>query len=890
LHPDEITSLISTYHAAQAAKGHDLKKVKETAPKFYQTDANKVSPPTKILKDGVEVEFKDLPPEEQAKELVKHQIKTVAMSLAARDLLTKDLVAKGTPEELATRLADIQLSPQRDEHGEAANKTAEKLFHEALAIGPSPVSTSVVEKTLKSITNPAALKAAVAYFQACDYQEAREKYLEPGSEEHISEHQEPSAIANQLINAVKALRKRSGSYPDGSTTVDMAGLFQNRVMKHLGTLAPEKVPLIQNVLDVEDNEQYDEAVKKHHKAIKKYEAQQAKLQEAYDKKFNVVNDHYLELFSPVKIDAKKLRTEGEEEFDLGGDTSAWDTEHTIETPSGSRIIGVLHRGDNPGYDDHHFKTKVLPGIVDAAKKALSAGKKVKFLAEGMKGGGEYSEQRAIAHALGALGADVSQDTWDDESVAPWEGYPDDSNPVITPTLPIVRSLTQFSGGDSDLAIAGLYATLVGQGDEIKLTPSIKKTLKSLSIDPEDKDALYAATFPSDTGGKPNPLSRIADEYNRIRQENLLTKIKQEEGNGVVAIATPGASHAYALKPFVERTFKKQGKPPKIPQGISAVMEEKGIFAPQEPIKPPRYDLKRKKPEELTEDASQMWGDFALRFASSKRQAARVVLKHFFYPYSIYPDTSAMGQQRQAVYWGVDPNKDAISYPGWEQAQARDLGERDYNRILTAAREWLRTPVLSKNIEGVVRDTQLRAALDLAVRTEWYESALHPTVYNNLLAKLAGVSQNETLVTVRSASAGKGTVRNNMTMPKFAGKNADQLLARLDRMASTIQDNHETWGMPFPVAKGLVNDIDKMADEIEEASFGVDSLLTRQTEIIAKTAEVIQRDTDEPYMDSFKNPHEPVQTEADEPYMSAYSNDDSSDVRHGKTDTGRPLAP
>jgi hypothetical protein len=123
----------------------------------------------------------------------------------------------------------------------------------------------------------------------------------------------------------------------------------------------------------------------------------------------------------------------------------------------------------------------------------------------------------------------------------------------------------------------------------------------------------------------------------------------------------------------------------------------------------------------------------------------------------------------------------------------------------------------------------------------------------------------------------------MTMPKFASQDADQILGRLDRIAHTIQTNHESWGMPFDTAKALVNDLDRTADEIEVAAFGKESFTRRQ-------AEVIQRDTDEKYMDSFSNPQKPIQTESDEPYMSAYKSDDSSGVIHGKSTTGKPLAP
>lgn len=123
----------------------------------------------------------------------------------------------------------------------------------------------------------------------------------------------------------------------------------------------------------------------------------------------------------------------------------------------------------------------------------------------------------------------------------------------------------------------------------------------------------------------------------------------------------------------------------------------------------------------------------------------------------------------------------------------------------------------------------------------------------------------------------------MTMPKFAAKDADAILTRLDKMAAHIEANHESWGMPFETAKAIVNDIDTVADAIESSTFGKESFQKRQ-------AEVIQKESDEPYMATFSNPMKPHQTESDEPYMRAYSDDQSSAVHHGKSTTGRPLAP
>jgi hypothetical protein len=133
--------------------------------------------------------------------------------------------------------------------------------------------------------------------------------------------------------------------------------------------------------------------------------------------------------------------------------------------------------------------------------------------------------------------------------------------------------------------------------------------------------------------------------------------------------------------------------------------------------------------------------------------------------------------------------------------------------------------------------------------------------------------------------------------KIAKEDASRILGRLDKLAENIQTNYQSWGMPFDQAKALVNDIDKTADEIEQGTFGPASLQNRQIEIVtgqpvvpAKTAQVIQRETDEKYMDTFKNPQQPRQIESDEPYMKAYGDDQSSGVIHGQAENGRKLAP
>ena len=148
--------------------------------------------------------------------------------------------------------------------------------------------------------------------------------------------------------------------------------------------------------------------------------------------------------------------------------------------------------------------------------------------------------------------------------------------------------------------------------------------------------------------------------------------------------------------------------------------------PPKPEKPVRYDEVRGNKEETTD----LFEDLA------NRSKVASVLER--YQNSTYPSGIEMKHQRTAVYHGVDPEESRpTAYPPWSQAQQGRLGETDYNAILASAEEWLKTPVLSDNVKDVLRDTQLRAALDIAIHTSKYNRSVDPNTYNILLARLGG---------------------------------------------------------------------------------------------------------------------------------------------------------
>ena len=126
--------------------------------------------------------------------------------------------------------------------------------------------------------------------------------------------------------------------------------------------------------------------------------------------------------------------------------------------------------------------------------------------------------------------------------------------------------------------------------------------------------------------------------------------------------------------------------------------------------------------------------------------------------------------------------------------------------------------------------------------------------------------------------------------------ANQILAKLDETANLIDKIAKGGKLSPKVAAELTRNIDSFADRFQVAAFGKKSLENWRE----KLARVDQRDSDEPYMDTFKNPQEPIQVEPDEPYMHrteksfncdsipTYDSDDTSQVTDRKETDVRDL--
>ena len=199
--------------------------------------------------------------------------------------------------------------------------------------------------------------------------------------------------------------------------------------------------------------------------------------------------------------------------------------------------------------------------------------------------------------------------------------------------------------------------------------------------------------------------------------------------------------------------------------------------------------------------------------------------------------------RTAVYWGVAPyptdHEGFAPYNEWEQSHARDWSEKDAETLLDAAKEWLKSDLLSLAMEGSDPDVAYRAALDLAIRVTddgKYSMGLPPGIYNELLAKLAGKPVGETLLTIREAS----------TFPYNLGGGSDmKTSAQLCRIAATLAESDSFSNLAFDlihlshkVAKqeqGQDQDQDDMQDASQSHPADLDQGQQKQAYIALRRA-------------------------------------------------------
>ena len=91
------------------------------------------------------------------------------------------------------------------------------------------------------------------------------------------------------------------------------------------------------------------------------------------------------------------------------------------------------------------------------------------------------------------------------------------------------------------------------------------------------------------------------------------------------------------------------------------------------------------------------------------------------------------------------------------------------------------------------------------------------------------------------------------------KNAKMLTDRLDTIANQVQKRYEAMGLT------------------KQAAYDFCMYLDQTSDLVERTAKTLDREPDEPYMDTFDHPMAPHEMEADEPYMRHFEDDNDSQL-------------
>jgi hypothetical protein len=290
LHPDDISELISNYHLASQSKPKSMDDAIKMVGGSYATTPEEVTTPPRFGKSmsGDEVPYAELSPEEQAEAMRVHQIRTAAISLAARESVIQHLERKtGAPEEILGSVADFMLKRPKNENpaqrllrgqkeakasfyntlkGGAWDDTDNSRFDEkgkevededdrpSLKAKPLEFNNTQVRRLLDTMSDdPAGQQMVVGILQGADYHNAKVQLAESADE-----HQPVSQIQSALKDISKYLDNQSKRYPAELRWVNDPGyILRQQVVEKVRTLAPEKYPFMLKWSEKFEDEQYD---------------------------------------------------------------------------------------------------------------------------------------------------------------------------------------------------------------------------------------------------------------------------------------------------------------------------------------------------------------------------------------------------------------------------------------------------------------------------------------------------------------------------------------------------------------------------------------------------------------------------------------------------------
>jgi hypothetical protein len=128
--------------------------------------------------------------------------------------------------------------------------------------------------------------------------------------------------------------------------------------------------------------------------------------------------------------------------------------------------------------------------------------------------------------------------------------------------------------------------------------------------------------------------------------------------------------------------------------------------------------------------------------------------------------------------------------------------------------------------------------------------------------------------------------------KLSKTQAREFSKRLDFMANIIQQHWRKMHLAADeeAAKKIAFDFCMACDQVSDAIEISAIESEKQAATQQKQAQVLQSESDEPYMAAFENVNNPISTQADEPYMASFDTDVSSDVRERKEQAPAGLNP
>lgn len=305
LHPDDVTELVSTYHVAREAKPKNTQDALDMVKGSYATSPADVLKPPRYGRSkvtGEEVPFEELSAEEQADAMQKHRIRTVAISLAAREAVVERLAKKtDASEEAIGPVADFLLRKPANEtpeqRGVRAQRAAKNAFYKAIQTGawdstdnsrwggdsdgeersnksepsvedddfkaPKLKMNELTDGQVRRLLNelkddPPSQQLIVGYLQGADYNLAKKKFLSPSfmSDTKLSEYQSVGKIQSGLKQVSSFFDTQAKRYPPEFRWVNNPSAdFRQKILDRIQTLAPEKFPEIdQWNQDFEDSE------------------------------------------------------------------------------------------------------------------------------------------------------------------------------------------------------------------------------------------------------------------------------------------------------------------------------------------------------------------------------------------------------------------------------------------------------------------------------------------------------------------------------------------------------------------------------------------------------------------------------------------------------------